>query len=106
MTMTTSIALTNVQSIVLRGYRVLEASPYQHYAYLRVSDAVEARAWLERIRPLVTSCADFDGGTESFVLAVAFTHRGLHKLGAPSSVTWPEPFCDGMASRAGILGDK
>lgn len=106
MTMTTTIALSNVQSIVLRGYRVLEARPYQHYAYLRVSDAAGARAWLESILPLVTSCADFDAGKESFVLAVAFTHRGLGKLGAPAGAAWPDAFCQGMAARADRLGDE
>lgn len=103
--MTTSIALHNVQSIVLRGYRVLEAHPYQHYAYLRIDDVAGARAWLKRIVPSVTSCTRFDGGEDLFVLAVALTHSGLTKLGAPSDVEWPEPFCDGMAARADRLGD-
>jgi Dyp-type peroxidase family len=101
----TSIALSNVQSIVLRGYRVLEARPFQHYAYLRIDDPAGARAWLEAILPKVTSCAAFDDGGEPFVLALAFTHSGLQKLGAPSEATWPEPFRQGMAARADRLGD-
>ena len=102
---TTSIALDNVQSLVLRGYRVLEARPYQHYAYLRIDDVAGARAWLAAMLPSVTSCAQFDAGGEAFVLAIALTRQGLKKLGAPDDATWPEPFTQGMAARADRLGD-
>jgi Dyp-type peroxidase family len=39
---------------------------------------------------------------------VAFTFAGLTKLGVdPETLaTFPQPFCDGMAARAAILGDK
>ncbi len=103
--MTTSIALRNVQSIVLRGYRVLEAHPYQRYTYLRVADLAGARAWLQSILPWVTSCAAFDEAQAPFVLALAFTHGGLRKLESPAGVTWPTPFCEGMRARADRLGD-
>ncbi|MGH1341643.1 MAG: Dyp-type peroxidase [Nannocystales bacterium] len=105
MNMTTSIALDNVQSIVLRGYRVLEAHPYQHYAYLRIADVAGAQAWLAKLLPSVTSCARFDAGQGPFVLAVAFTHGGLAKLAVPDDVQWPRPFSDGMGARADRLGD-
>ena len=100
-----TIALSNVQSLVLRGYRVLEAHPYQHYAYLRIDDPDGARAWLKSIVSSVTSCTDFDEGHGAFVLAVAFTHAGLSKLGVPSDAVWPESFTQGMAARADRLGD-
>lgn len=102
---TTSIALANVQSLVLRGYRVLEAHPYQHYAYLRIADPAGTRAWLKALLPSVTTCTQFDEGTAPFILAVAFTHAGLKKLDAPAGVEWPTPFSEGMASRADRLGD-
>jgi len=105
MTDSTSINLSNVQSIVLRGYRVLEAHPYQHYAYLRIDDPVQARRWLKSIAASVTSCAAFDEGKAPFVLAVAFTNGGLKKLGAPQEAVWPESFVQGMAARADRLGD-
>ncbi|MBV1859194.1 MAG: Dyp-type peroxidase [Nannocystaceae bacterium] len=102
---TTSIALGNVQSIVLRGYRVLEAHPYQHYAYLRIADPGGARAWLQTLLPAVTSCTQFDEGERPFALAVAFTHAGLRKLDVPTGVQWPAPFSEGMVARADRLGD-
>lgn len=100
-----SIELQDVQSLVLRGYRVLEAHPYQHYAYLRIVSADAGRAWLKGILPRITSCSDFDAEEVEFVLAVAFTHRGLQTMGAPADCVWPDPFKEGMAARAGRLGD-
>ena len=55
-----SIQLDDVQSIVLRGYRVLEALPFQRYAYLRFASREAGRAWLKRVLPKVTSLAVFD----------------------------------------------
>ena len=100
-----NIDLSQVQSLVLRGYRVLEAHPYQHYAYLKLHSKAAAQAWLKSILPRVTRCTDFDKQEGPFVLAVAFSHHGLSQLGAPTGCDWPAPFTDGMAKRAEILGD-
>lgn len=100
-----NVDLADVQSLVLRGYRVLEAHPYQHYAYLRIRSQDAGRAWLKSILARVTSCADFDRQEGPFVLAVAFSHRGLTRLGAPSDTSWPTPFSQTMARRADVLGD-
>lgn len=100
-----SIELSDVQSLVLRGYRVLEALPFQRYAYLRFDDPRGARAWLSAALPKVTSCTTFDAQTFQYVLAIGFTYRGLRALGAPTSSVWPEAFAQGMAQRADRLGD-
>ena len=99
-----TIELADVQSLVLRGYRVLEAHPYQRYAYLRVDGQSAGQAWLAKLLPRVTSCTDFDAQEGPYVLSIAFTHRGLKKFDAPAS-TWPQAFVEGMAKRADRLGD-
>lgn len=103
--MSTEIDLTQVQSLVLRGYRVLEAHPYQRYVFVRIADAAAGRAWLKALLSRVTTCADFDRQEGPFVLNVALTIGGLKTLGVPEDARWPKALCDGMASRAQILGD-
>ncbi len=101
----TQIDLDDVQSLVLRGYRVREAHAYQHYGYVRLGSQGAARRWLAALLPNVTSCADFDRQEGPFVLGVALSHRGLMRLGAPADCGWPQPLVGGMAARAEILGD-
>ncbi len=105
MNSTDPIALDNVQSNVLRGYRVGEGEPCHRYLWLRLGAPAAARAALQRWLPHVTSCARWDTRAAPFVLNVALSHRGLRLLGIPADVTLPAPFTAGMAARAEILGD-
>ena len=100
-----SIDLDEVQSLVLRGYRVGEAHPLQYYGYLALGSQAPARRWLAAMLPHITTCATFDRQSGPFVLNIALSYRGLMRLGAPRDCAWPQPLVAGMAQRADILGD-
>lgn len=103
--MTTVIHLDNVQSNVLRAYRVGEAEACHRYLWLRLHERAAARGALRAWLPHVTSCARWDAHDTDFVLNVALSHRGLRRLGLPAGVQLPDAFVRGMMSRAEILGD-
>ena len=79
------------------------------YNFITFHDAEAGRKWVEALIPTV--------GTASAVLAanpsdmrwvsLAFTFNGLRKLGLDeeSLASFPEPFRQGMAARAQMLGD-
>src|SRR4029079_18633802 len=79
------------------------------YNFITFRDAQAGRKWVEALIPTV--------GTASSVLAanpadmrwvsLAFTSNGLRKLGLDeeSLASFPEPFRQGMAARAQMLGD-
>ena len=79
------------------------------YNFITFRDAQAGRKWVEALIPTV--------GTASSVLAanptdmrwvsLAFTFNGLRKLGLDeeSLASFPEPFRQGMAARAQMLGD-
>lgn len=123
-----AIDLHDVQSNVLRGYRVGEAESHHGYIWLQLHEADAARKTLAALHPHVTSCAKWDGGELPFVLNVGLTYRGLQRvwpagdvaLGCKEiehdqdpadckdpddSVLVSPEFVEGMASRAEILGD-
>jgi Dyp-type peroxidase family len=124
-----TIDLHDIQSNVLRGYRVGEAEPHQHYVWLQFHEATAARRTLAALHGHVTSCARWDAAEQPFVLNVALTYRGLQrvwssrfdmKLGCVQSgsderaahckdpehsVLVGAEFVEGMRSRAAILGD-
>jgi Dyp-type peroxidase family len=103
----------DIQGLVFSGYRRL---PHAMYVPLRIDDAAAARRWLEAIVREVT-----DGRIkrkeelelERLAINVAFTHRGLHRLGLPDEVlrAFPAAFQEGMAPkgmrhRSRALGDN
>src|SRR3954454_15312072 len=79
------------------------------YNFITFHDGQAARNWVEALIPTV--------GTAKSVLAanpndmrwvsLAFTFNGLRKLGVDevSLASFPEPFQQGMAARAQMLGD-
>lgn len=77
------------------------------YLMFTIHDASDARMLLERLVPHVTSAADWDDPPENAWINVVFTHSGLAKLVADSAVldAFPPEFRQGMAARAGYLGD-
>ncbi len=72
-------------------------------ALLRITEASAARAFLDSLD--VTYADDGSGG--AFTLNVALTLSGLRRLGMSQEdlATLPKAFREGMAARAGLLGD-
>ncbi len=124
----TTIDLQDVQSNVLRGYRVGEAEPHHAYVWLELGEAEAARKTLAALLPHVTTCAKWDEGNLPFVLNVGLTYRGVQRvwpagevaLGCKevghdqdpakcsdptNSVLVSPEFVEGMLRRASILGD-
>ena len=103
------IDLDDIQGNILRPYRGCEVATY---LFVRVVDPGSARAWLTELTDQVTTArrqrASEDRG-EPCTLAVnlAFTYRGLQRLGVPKSrlAALPRAYREGMAARAGALGD-
>ncbi|MEU8816611.1 Dyp-type peroxidase [Actinoplanes sp. NPDC048796] len=78
-------------------------SPYVGtYLLLRVNDPRDGRRLVRRLVPLLSPARAGDAW-----LTVAFTYHGLEALGVPpeSLASFAPEFRQGMAARAGILGD-
>ncbi|MRH91343.1 peroxidase [Nocardia sp. SYP-A9097] len=79
------------------------------YEFLSFADAAGARAWLATMADRVPSVADLQDtvDTDKPWVSVAFTWTGLRALGVPDDAlaSFPEEFRQGMAARAGVLGD-
>jgi hypothetical protein len=60
--MNATLDLSNVQSNVLRGYRVGEAEPRHAYLWLSLHEPGAARRAVATLLPHVTSCARWDAG--------------------------------------------
>jgi Dyp-type peroxidase family len=98
------IDLSDIQGNVLRGYTY----PAAAYIFLRVEDRDRARALLSRMLPRVTTAEHWADGGPRAAMQVSFTHTGLETLGVPREVldSFPDEYRDGMAARAGRLGDR
>ena len=98
----TQLDLPNIQGFVVRGYRL----PLAGYLFLRIEEPSKARRWLGELTPHVLTAARWTEKPDSGVnLALSF--EGLRALGLPdgSLETFPAEFQQGMAARAGLLGD-
>ncbi|WP_333772691.1 Dyp-type peroxidase [Streptomyces sp. IBSBF 3136] len=98
------LQLDDIQGIVLRT----RPSPYVGtYILLRVDDPRAGRELMGRLAGLVDSAADWWQPPLPALLNVALTYRGLEALRVPhtSLNSFPEEFREGMAARAGFLGD-
>jgi Dyp-type peroxidase family len=104
-------ALGDIQGLVTSGYGHL---PFARYLFLHIRDADGARAYLDRLRPHVTTAAPWpkmDGRKvkPSRAINVAVTAAGLEALQVPEEVrcTFPAEFQEGIATvdRSAILGD-
>jgi Dyp-type peroxidase family len=98
------VAQHDLQGNILCGYGRL----YRHglFLFMRVEDPEAARGWLrERLAEITTALPWVEPPPAT--LNVAFTCKGLGKLGVPESVLkrFPDDFRAGMRERAEALGD-
>ena len=79
------------------------------YIFITFRTAEGGRKWVSDLTDIVGSAKTVLATNESDTrwVSLAFTFQGLRKLGVDetSLATFPEPFQQGMAARAGILGD-
>ncbi len=97
------LELEDIQGLVVRGYRM----PLAAYVFYRFNGADLARSWLGDMVDPVTTAAEWDE-KPTWCANVGLTYAGLEALGlpAPSLVSFPEDFRQGMAARAAShLGD-
>jgi Dyp-type peroxidase family len=99
-----TINLADLQGLVV--FR--RPAPYWGTQLLfRIDHTRRGRDLLARLLPSLTSAADWASGQRDLVVAIALTHPGLAMLGVPpeSLASFPVQLRDGMAARAGRLGD-
>lgn len=98
----TALDLSNIQGFVVRGYRL----PVAGYLLLHVQDGAGARTLLGDVLDDVLTAATWSEKPQSG-LNLAISYEGLRALGLPdgSLAGFPEEFREGMAARAGLLGD-
>jgi deferrochelatase/peroxidase EfeB len=87
----------DIQSPILRR----RPAPYIGcHVLLHFAERAQARAFVGRLRPHITSAADY-ASVDTWA-AIAFTYTGLQALGVPrtSLDTFPRAFREGMAARA------
>ncbi len=79
------------------------------YEFLCFDNPAGGRAWLRGLLDRVQSAADAQATMDNSQrwVTLAFTWNGLRALGVPENAlaTFPAEFKEGMAARAGILGD-
>ncbi|MCP2314681.1 Dyp-type peroxidase family [Nocardia amikacinitolerans] len=99
------LELDDIQHLVLTRVPALAG----RYEFLSFASADGGRTWLSAMVDQVASAAAAQRSvaTERRWVTLAFTWTGLRALGVPeqSLATFPEEFRQGMAARAGILGD-
>ena len=96
------LELEDIQGVVLSGYA---RQPFARYWFLTFADKSAAR-WLSRMLCRISTSERRERRGARRV-NVAFSASGLRALGLPESAlaTFPRSFLDGMAARAGVLGD-
>src|SRR3954451_13892925 len=101
--MSNELDLANIQGFVVRGYRL----PFAGYLLAHVRDAELARRWVGDLLDEVLTAAPWSAKPDAGV-NVAFSYAGLQALGLPvaSLSGFAQDFREGMAARAGGLGDS
>src|SRR4029077_1143657 len=98
------LELDDIQSGVLRP----RPAPYAAaYVLFRVDEATAGRELMRRMHAVVASAAHPASPAGDTWVSVALSFRGLKALGVPQASldTFSQEFQQGMAARAGILGD-
>jgi Dyp-type peroxidase family len=98
------LELDDIQSGVLRP----RPAPYAAaYVLFRIDDGKAGRELMRRIRPVVASAAHPESPAGDTWVSVALSFQGLKALGVPQASldSFSPEFQQGMAARAGILGD-
>jgi Dyp-type peroxidase family len=97
----------DLQGNILCGYG--NSFPYGVHLFVGIDDGTAGRRWLGELCDSVTTAVSWErlGFKPLETLNVAFTHRGLKKLGVPKAVreTFTAEFREGMHKRAARLGD-
>src|SRR3954464_10298060 len=102
--MTDALDLDDVQAGALHA----RPSPYVGtYVLLRVNDPQDGRDLIRRLIPLLLPARSVLDNIPSAWMTVAFPYQGLRALGVPqeSLDSFALEFRQGMAARAGVLGD-
>lgn len=98
------VDIDDVQSAALHP----RPTPYVgRFVLLRVEDRQAGRAIVRRLLPATEGGLHTAEPEHDAWVAVAFTHEGLRALGVPqeSLDSFPAAFRQGMAARAGLIGD-
>ncbi|QAU44926.1 Dyp-type peroxidase [Bradyrhizobium guangzhouense] len=92
----------DIQGMAMRPYRF----PFARYHLLDVSDPARARRWFSDVAGRCTTVAGLDA-SPPLAFNVALSWQGLSAIGTPqpSLASFPQEFQQGMAARAGRLGD-
>ena len=98
-----ALDLFDIQGNILRGYRL----PFVRYSFCTLTDPAGAMKFIAQIRGDITTAENWDDGKPRSTLNIALSRTGLPALGlpAPTIQSFPGEFLEGMAKRAGILGD-
>jgi deferrochelatase/peroxidase EfeB len=79
------------------------------YNFITIKDAASGKKWIAALLETIGVASTVLNANPSDMrwVSLAFTHNGLRALGLDdaSLASFPEPFRQGMAARAGILGD-
>src|SRR4030095_16313930 len=79
------------------------------YNFITFRTAEGSRKWINALSDIVGTAKAVMASSESDMrwVSLGFTFQGLRKLGVDeaSLATFPEPFRQGMAARAAMLGD-
>jgi Dyp-type peroxidase family len=104
--------LADIQGFITSGYGHL---PRAAYFFVQFHDPGQARRWLGRLAPAITSARAWPIGPDGekvkppVTVNIAFTNDGLAAIGLPPQVlcTFPPEFQEGIANpaRSRILGD-
>jgi Dyp-type peroxidase family len=95
--------LDDIQGNVLRPHTF----PAAIHIFVKVGDAEAGRRWLYERAKTVTSAGHWGPSKPSTTCNVAVTYPGIEALGASRRLldSFPPAFREGMAARAGVLGD-
>lgn len=105
--------LADIQGNIHRPYGRF-GFPFTRHLFFNILHAREARAFIQAVRPRVTTAQpwDKDQGTgvvikPAITLNIAFSYLGMRALDLPTATLrqLPDEFIDGMHCRAEILGD-
>ncbi|HET8701597.1 MAG TPA: hypothetical protein VFL97_08025, partial [Nitrococcus sp.] len=115
--MNRELDLADIQGNIIRAYGGY-GYPIARYFCLHIHNCVAGRAFVDAVRRQVTTAERWARGARTYsgadaaprppvTVNIAFTFRGLLNLGLPTRTLrlLPDEFIDGMAGRAGILGD-
>jgi Dyp-type peroxidase family len=103
--MPAAIDRADIQGDILRAY----GNRYARTSYLLIGipDVARGRRWLGGVVGRVTTDEPWNGAPPASTLNIALTDAGLAALGVPEATrqTFSDEFRQGMAGRAGVLGD-